>query len=376
MNIVILSFHKLGGSGIVAYDIGQAMAIERGHEVHFMGLQPPFRFHQSEFSNKIYYHKVHLKEYPVFDFQPYALALASQLSELIIRFNIDIIHSHYAIPHAICAILAKNISRKNVKCITTLHGTDITILGSHPSMLNITRYAIEQSDVVTAVSENLKIQTFKSLNIKMDIKVIYNFINPQLFELKSNFLAKPILDDRYVILHSSNLRQAKNPLNVIRIFKSILDLNHTQRLHKKLELWIIGEGPLECEMATLSEQLGIQNQVKFLGIQNSIYPFTEKACLFLLPSSLEAFGLAALEAMYCGIPAITSDVGGLPEVITHGETGFLCAQDDIHAASKYAMEILSNPHKHWEMAKKSHDKALNFFNRTKILNAYENLYQS
>ena len=178
MNIAILNYHRVGGSGVVAYEIGRAMAEERGHRVHFIGLEPPFRL-QDNFFDSVIFHKVDLQEYPVFDYQPYALALASQLSEIIQKYDIDVIHSHYALPHAISALLAKEISGKKVKLVTTLHGTDITIVGAHPSMMNITRYAIEKSDAVTAVSNSLKKDTEDRLGIKPGkIQTIYNFINP------------------------------------------------------------------------------------------------------------------------------------------------------------------------------------------------------
>ena len=366
MNIAILNFHRLGGSGIVAYEIGKAMAEKKNYHIHFVGLQHPFRY-QENFNEKIHYHKVSIKEYPVFDFQPYTLALASQLVDLIERMNIDIIHSHYAIPHAIAAILAKQISKKKIKCITTLHGTDITIVGSHSSMIHITKYAIERSDKITVVSNYLKEKTEKVFQINPNkIQTIYNFVNPNYYKMKEN----KKLENPIIFFHSSNLRAVKNPLETIKIFDQIQ--NQTS---KKCFLWILGEGPLEHQMFTLCKKLNIEEKVKFLGIQVNPAHFLKQASFFLSTSQDESFGLAALEAMACGIPVISTQVGGVCEVVIEGEGGHLFEVGNINKATEIALRLINNP-KEWEiLSKKAYHSARKRFAMKKIIAQYDALYQ-
>ncbi|MBL8992590.1 MAG: glycosyltransferase, partial [Spirochaetia bacterium] len=241
MNIVVLHYHRIGGSGIVAYEIGRAMAEERGHKVHFMGLEPPFRLGDN-YTEQMRFHKVWVKEYAVFDHQPYALALASQLVDIIRDHDIDVIHSHYALPHAVAAILAREMALdmlgKKVRCVTTLHGTDITVVGSHPSMKNITRHAIEKSDAVVAVSDYLKHETVRHFGTAPEkITTIYNFINPQFFNPGYRSESHcPRKKGCRTIVHISNLREVKDPFAVIRIFHGMI-----QEM-PKLELFIVGEG--------------------------------------------------------------------------------------------------------------------------------------
>ncbi len=366
MNIAILNFHRLGGSGIVAYEIGKAMAEKKNYHVHFVGLQHPFRY-QENFNEKIHYHKISIKEYPVFDFQPYTLALASQLAELVERMNIHVIHSHYAIPHAIAAILAKQISKKKVKCITTLHGTDITIVGSHSSMIHITKYAIENSDKITVVSNYLKEKTEKFFQINPNkIQTIYNFVNPNYYKMKEN----KKLENPIIFFHSSNLRVVKNPLETIKIFDQI-----QKKTSKKCFLWVVGEGPLEHRMLTLCKKLNIEDKVKFLGIQVNPAHFLKKASFFLSTSQDESFGLAALEAMACGVPVISTRVGGVSEVVIEGKDGYLFEPKDISKATEIALSLINNPKK-WEvLSKNAYDSARKRFAMNEIIEQYNSLYQ-
>ncbi|MEN8152836.1 MAG: N-acetyl-alpha-D-glucosaminyl L-malate synthase BshA [Acidobacteriota bacterium] len=369
MNIAILSYHRIGGSGIVAYEIGRAMAEERGHKVHFIGLEPPFRL-KDKLSESVRFHKVWVKEYPVFDFQPYALSLASQLSEIIERNRIDVIHSHYALPHAISAILARDISKKQVKCVTTLHGTDITVVGAHPTMKNITRYAIEKSDVVTAVSESLKRDSEEKLCIESGkIKCVYNFVNTEFFNpsLKTNISEER---GKRIIMHVSNLRPVKSPLDVIRIFQGI-----EKEFTDELELQIVGEGPLQYEMISLAEELNIRDKVRFMGICSSLGSLIASADMMILPSKEESFGLAALEAMACGVPVVASAVGGVPEVIEDGESGFLFDHGDINKAIGNGIKLLRNPVLYKKVVDNGMFVAKNKFSMEKIVSKYEDLYQ-
>ncbi len=371
MNIVILCYHRIGGSGVVAYEIGRAMAEDKGHTVHFMGLEPPFRLTEDH-HERMLFHKVHVEEYPVFDFQPYSLALASQLSNLIKRYAIDVIHSHYALPHAISALLARDISGKhNVKCVTTLHGTDITVVGAHPSMTDITCYAIRKSDVVTAVSKDLANQTEKKFCAPAGkINVVYNFINEEVFHpgLRNNELRGDT--PKFVLTHVSNLRAVKRPLDVIRIFAAV----HSA-LGDIAELWIVGEGPLQYDMEVLVESLGLTHQVKFLGVRRDIAALIASSDLLLLPSQSESFGLAALEAMACGVPVIASRVGGLPEVIDDGKSGFLFTVGQVEEAAEKAVRILKDPALYKTIREAALLDATHKFSMTKIVNQYEQLYQ-
>ncbi len=370
MNIVILCYHRIGGSGIVAYEIGRAMAEEKGHQVHFMGLEPPFRLKGNN-TEAMQFHAVQVKEYPVFDFQPYSLALASQLSTIIKQHNIDVIHSHYALPHAVSALLARDISgKKDVKCVTTLHGTDITIVGAHPTMKDITRYSIEKSDAVTAVSNSLRLDSEKRLGITPGkIQTVYNFVNPEFFNpsLKSEICQK---GDTFIITHLSNLRPVKRPLDVIKIFNGI-----QQGLQRPTELRIVGEGPLQYEMAETAKELGIEDKVKFLGVRSDIGCLVASSHLVLLPSQQESFGLAALEAMYCGVPVVASRVGGLPEVIEDGRSGILFTVGDTAEAAQKTLKVIKNDKLYQTIAAGALKDAREKFSMEKIIGQYEQIYQ-
>lgn len=370
MNIAILCYHRIGGSGVVAYEIGRAMAEDKGHKVHFIGLEPPFRLKDQQ-SDKMQFHRVCVREYPVFDFQPYSLALASQLSTIIRRFDIDVIHSHYALPHAVSALLAKDISGKPIKCVTTLHGTDITVVGAHPSMMDITRYAIEKSDVVTAVSNSLVNDSEEKLGITPGkIKTVYNFINPKYFNPSLRPADCEGKKEKFVVMHLSNLRAVKRPLDVIEIFS---------RIHKNLgqpvELRVVGEGPMQVGMMDLAEDLGIQEHVKFLGIRSNIGAVMSCSDLVLLPSKQESFGLAALEAMACGVPVVASRVGGLPEVIEDGRSGFLFPVKDVDEAAEKAVNVLKDTDLYRSVRREALNTATQKFGMDKIVGQYEDLYR-
>lgn len=370
MNIVVLHYHRIGGSGVVAYEIGRAMAEDQKHTVHFMGLEPPFRLDE-EYSDRMFFHKVWMKDYPVFDHQPYSLALASQLSELIDEKKIDVIHSHYAIPHAISAILAKDMSKHPVRCVTTLHGTDITVVGSHPSLRNITRYAILNSDTVTAVSDSLKADTVRKLDIPAEkIQTVHNFVSSDRFYPKSG---KTGLCDRHegncVLLHISNLREVKNPLLVIELFHGI------QKAIPHLELWIVGEGPYYHDMVERSRELKITDKVKFLGIRSNVTPVMQTAKLLLLPSKTESFGLVALESMACGVPALASRAGGLPEVIEDGKSGLLFDPTNLQEGIDKAIALLQDEDKYQEMVKSATERAGTQFSKDRIIKQYEEIYR-
>jgi len=371
MNIAILNYHRIGGSGIVAYEIGRAMAEEKGHQVHFVGLEPPFRL-RDNFVDSITFHRVSIQEYPVFDYQPYALALASQLSEIILKYDIDVIHSHYALPHAASALLARDIAgNKKVKCVTTLHGTDITIVGSHPTMMNITRYAIEKSDAVTAVSDSLKQDTEQKLNIKKGkIQTIYNFVNTRFFNPEMKGIQLASCKNKVILLHISNLRPVKAPLDVIRIFNLI-----QKQVDIDLSLCILGDGPLKPKMERLAQDLGIEGKVNFLGVFNDLGAIIASAKLVLVPSLQESFCLVALEAMACGVPVIASQVGGLPEVIEDGENGCLFTLGNLDEAASKSVRLLTDSKLYKKITLNALETATQKFSRTKIIDEYEKMYK-
>jgi len=368
MNIAILCYHRVGGSGIVAYEIGRAMAEERGHEVHFIGLQPPFRL-KEETSESIHFHRVYVKEYPVFDYQPYDLALASQLSEIIIRFNIEVVHSHYVLPHAISAILARGIVKRPLRLVTTLHGTDITVVGQHPSMIHITRYGIEESDHVTAVSQSLKSETERFFKPAKEIECIYNFINPSVFHVKAEKRLQKPRRDEPIFMHVSNLREVKGPIDAIRIFAKARSL-----LEGKGRLKVVGEGPLESAMMQEAENLGVNNYVDFMGVRNDLTRLFNCADMVIAPSRKEAFGLAALEAMACGTPVLASAVGGLPELIKDGQNSLLFTLDDLDLAAEKAVAILTNPEGYNAISQAAVETATIQFSMKTVLDQYEAVY--
>ena len=375
MNIVILNYHRLGGSGIVAYEIGWSMA-NLGHNVHFVGLQTPFRLIQEDYPN-IFFHKIHIKEYPVFDFQPYTLALASQLATIIEKEKIDVIHSHYALPHAVAAILAREITGIPVKCITTLHGTDITIIGSHPTMKNITLYAIEKSDVVTSVSQFLRNQTYQNFNgLKKEIQVIYNFVNPKDFNSqRSNemhYCRKNPSQNKVPIIHMSNLREVKRPIEVLNIFAAM-----TKQSDINLELWIVGEGPMRPKMEEKAIELEIQDKTIFWGTRPNVVPFISASKFLILPSETESFGLAILEANACGVPVAATKVGGVPEVIENNKNGILFElHESSNMVAKKILNIIKDKKNYEKMSLASIEMTNQQFNMKSIIEKYHQIYRN
>ncbi|HZH55067.1 MAG TPA: N-acetyl-alpha-D-glucosaminyl L-malate synthase BshA [Sphingobacteriaceae bacterium] len=337
MKIGIVCYPTFGGSGVVATELGKALAAG-GHEVHFITYSRPARL--DFFSENLFYHEVSISKYPLFDFPPYELALASKLVDVVRFEKLDLLHVHYAIPHASAAFMAKQILATfniHIPVVTTLHGTDITLVGRDASYNPVVTFSINQSDGVTAVSENLKAETYDHFDINRDIRVIPNFIDLDRFKLepKAHFKQAIAPGDERILVHTSNFRKVKRTMDVIHIFKKVQD-----KLPSKLLM--VGDGPERTQAEQLARDLDIAHNVRFLGKQDAVEEILSVADLFLIPSSSESFGLAALEAMACGIPVISSNVGGLPELNQEGITGYLCEVGDIDAMAEKSLYVLED----------------------------------
>jgi N-acetyl-alpha-D-glucosaminyl L-malate synthase BshA len=362
MRIGITCYPTYGGSGIVATELGMELAA-RGHEVHFITYANPIRLDPA--MENVFYHEVEVSTYPLFQYPPYVLALASRMAEVAEWRELDLLHVHYAIPHSVAAMLAKQMLAKSRRLpyVTTLHGTDITIVGADHSYFGITKFSIEQSDGVTSISGYLKDETHTVFGVETDIEVIPNFVNCSQY-----MPAMQPHDGRPRLLHISNFRAVKRVNDCIRILAKV-------RQHVDAELWMAGDGPERSGAESLAHELGLSGQVKFLGKQNRIREMLPQADVLLLPSELESFGLVALEAMACGVVPVATNVGGLPEVITHGKDGFLEAVGDIEAHSARVVEILSSSMIKGRMAASARQTAESRFCTTKIIPAYEAYYQ-
>lgn len=337
MKIGIVCYPTFGGSGVVATELGKALAA-KGHEIHFITYSQPARL--DFFSENLSYHEVSISKYPLFDFPPYELALASKLVDVVRFEKLDLLHVHYAIPHASAAFMAKQILATygiRIPVVTTLHGTDITLVGRDPSYSPVVTFSINQSDGVTAVSENLKQETLSHFEITRPIEVIPNFIDLERFSLRPREHFKQAIapGQERVLVHTSNFRSVKRTPDVIHIFKKV-----REKLPSKLLM--VGDGPDRTQVEKLSRELGIADHVRFLGKQDAIEEILSVSDLFLIPSSSESFGLAALEAMACKVPVVSSNAGGLPELNIEGVTGFLCDVGDVDTMAEKALYVLED----------------------------------
>jgi len=369
VRIGITCHHTYGGSGTVATELGMALA-RRGHQVHFVSFAEPYRLH---FDPNIYFHQVEVMHYPLFEHTPVTLSLAAKMAETIRTENLDLMHVHYAIPHATAAYLARQLCPQNdVRLVTTLHGTDITLVGQDPSYFTITKFSIERSDVVTSVSNWLRDQTVTKFGITCPIHVIYNSVNTSRFrrspvpECRRNRYAR---DREPIIMHISNFRPVKRIMDVIHIFATI-------REHMPAKLLMIGDGPLRMPAQERATELGVMKDTWFLGRQERVEAFFSLGDLFLLPSEYESFGLAALEAMACEVPVIASRAGGLPEVIVDGESGYLCPVGDVEGMAKRALEVLQNPATARRLKEAALRRVHERFSEERIVAEYERLYES
>jgi N-acetyl-alpha-D-glucosaminyl L-malate synthase BshA len=372
MKIGITCYPTYGGSGVVATELGMELA-QREHEVHFITYSPPIRLAPHP---NIHYHEVEVSHYPLFEYPPYDLALATRMAEVAQVYGLDLLHVHYAIPHSVSAMLAKQMlstftEPKRLPYVTTLHGTDITIVGADRSYLPITRYAIEASDGVTSISQYLKDRTIVEFDVRNEIRVIPNFVNcdvyrrdPGAAERRKEF-AQP---KEKLLVHLSNFRPVKRITDVIEIF---------DRVQKEIpaRLLMIGDGPERSTAEWLAMKKNIHERVEFLGKQGQVYEKLACCDLMLMPSELESFGLAALEAMACEVPCVATNVGGVPEVIQHGYSGYLAEVGDVETMAQYAIELLADDKKLAEMRQVVRFEAQARFCASKIIPKYEQFYR-
>ncbi len=370
MKIGITCYPTYGGSGVMATELGKELAL-RGHEVHFISYALPFRL--NNYVENIFFHEVETSNYPLFEFPLYSLALASKMVEVAEFENLDLLHVHYAIPHATSAFLAKQMlnGKRDLKIITTLHGTDITLVGLEPSFLPLVKFSIDQSDGVTAVSRFLKEKTITNYSCDKDIKVIPNFVDTDLFKPKINGEFKKHIagENEKLLVHTSNFRVVKRVTDTIKIFEKIHD-----KIPSKLIL--VGDGPDRSECERLCRKIGLCDKVKFLGKQDGLVEILTSSDIFLIPSQSESFGLAALEAMACGLPVVSSSVGGLPELIRHNETGFIAEIGDIDRMAKYTLELLMNERKYKMFSDNARSRAVDVFEKSRVVPMYENYYKT
>jgi N-acetyl-alpha-D-glucosaminyl L-malate synthase BshA len=380
MKIGITCYPTYGGSGVVATELGIELS-KRGHEVHFISYSLPMRL--KSFSENVFFHKVEMANYPVFDFPLYSIALASKIVEIAKYNGLDLVHAHYAIPHATSAYLAREIiaeeqlNGKNngseLKIITTLHGTDITLVGLEISFLPTMKFSIQKSDGVTAVSSFIKVKTMSQYEITKDIEVIPNFIDVKRYKRIVNHETQCLKErvsknGEKILIHTSNFRPLKRVDDCIRVFAEV-----KKKIPSKLLL--IGDGPERSNCEHLTKELGIHDDVTFYGNQESLVEILSVGDLFLMPSQSESFGLSALEAMACGVPVVSSNAGGLPELNLHGETGYLAEIGDINKMAEYAVELLGNKNKYKIFSQNARDRAVNLFSTEKIVPVYEQYYK-
>lgn len=369
MNIGIVCYPTFGGSGVVATELGKALGAN-GHKVHFITYNRPARL--DFFSENLFYHEVTVSQYPLFDFTPYETALASKLVDVVRFEKLDLLHVHYAIPHASAAFLAKQILATfdiHIPVITTLHGTDITLVGKDKSFNPVVTFSINHSDGVTAVSQSLKEQTLSYFDIRQEIEVIPNFIDFARFKniSREHFKKAIAPENEKIIAHTSNFREVKNTDDVVKIF---------HRIHKEIpsKLLMVGDGPERSNAEELCRQLSICQDVRFLGKQEAIEEILSVSDLFLMPSGSESFGLAALEAMACSVPVISTDTGGLPELNIDGKSGYLSAIGDVKSMAEKGIAILKDETILSQFKRNAHARAKQFDIKN-ILPLYESYYQ-
>lgn len=370
MKIGIVCYPTYGGSGVVATELGKALAL-RGHHVHFISYKQPARL--DFFTGNIFFHEVYVSHYPLFDFPPYETTLTSRLVDVVKFEKLDVLHVHYAIPHASAAVMAKQILAAegiHIPIVTTLHGTDITLVGKDKSFEPVVSYSLNMSDGVTAVSDSLRRDTYEHFRVTRDIQVIPNFIDFDRFskQKKEHFKKAVAPSGEKILIHTSNFRKVKRVEDVVRVFAKI-------RPHINAKLLLVGDGPERQNIEQLCRDLEICDGISFLGKQDAVEEVLSISDLFLMPSETESFGLAALEAMACEVPVISSNAGGIPELNVEGVTGFMCNVGDVEAMAEKAIFILSSEERLLQFKHNARLRALDF-HIDKIVPQYEAMYES
>jgi len=369
MKIGIVCYPTYGGSGVVATELGKALSL-RGHQVHFISYKQPARL--DFFTGNIFFHEVYVSHYPLFDFPPYETALTSRLVDVVKFEKLDVLHVHYAIPHASAAVMAKHILATegiHIPIVTTLHGTDITLVGKDKSFEPVVTYSINQSNAVTAVSDSLKSNTYEHFKVTCNIEVIPNFIDFERFskQAKEHFKKAVAPNGEKILIHTSNFRKVKRVEDVVRIFGKVKE-------HINAKLLLVGDGPERQNIEQLCRDLELCEGISFLGKQDAVEEVLSIGDLFLMPSETESFGLAALEAMACEVPVISSNAGGIPELNVEGKTGFLCNVGDVDMMAEKAIFILANETRLKEFKSNARARALDF-HIDKIVPRYEAIYK-
>ncbi len=368
MRIGITCYPTYGGSGIVATELGLELA-NRGHDIHFITYANPIRLDGN--TPRIHYHEVEVSNYPLFQYPPYCLALASAMADVAVNYDLDLLHVHYAIPHSISAMLARQMiaTRRRLPFVTTLHGTDITLVGMDPSYFAITKFSIEQSDGVTSISDDLRRHTVETFKVENEIRVIHNFVNVSTYapDPDRTGLAQFAPNGEKLLIHLSNFRPVKRVHDAIRILAEV-------RRHANVRLLMVGDGPDRGPAESLAVQLGVRRHIDFVGKQNHVERLIRLAHVLLMPSEMESFGLAALEAMACGVPAVGTLVGGVPELITHGVDGFTEQVGDIPAQAARALQLVTDDALHTRMAAAARATAVNRFSTESLIPLYERYY--
>lgn len=369
MKIGIVCYPTYGGSGAIATELGQGLA-RRDHEVHIISYAPPFRLR--EFRPNLKYHAVEVSSYPLFRYPPYDLALASKIMAVVDETGLDVVHAHYAIPHAISAYLAREMlpAGKPIKVITTLHGTDITLMGTEKAYYEITRFGIEKSDGVTTVSNWLLSETRRIFRIESDMRVIPNFVDTERFKPgnESNYRINLAAPDEKILVHASNFRPVKRIPDVMRVFALVCS-------QMPARLVLVGDGPELPRAAEMAEDLGVRDRVIFAGQQEAVEGLLKVADLFLLPSEFESFGLAALEALACGVPVVGTNTGGMAEVVEEGVNGHLCRVGDTTCMASFASNLLADKKKHETFQAAARGSVLSRFRTDDIVTQYEQYYE-
>ncbi|MCC6142645.1 MAG: N-acetyl-alpha-D-glucosaminyl L-malate synthase BshA [Candidatus Hydrogenedentes bacterium] len=368
MNIGITCHPSAGGSGILATELGLALAA-RGHRVHFVTGETPFRL--SGYHDNVFSHVVDTVSYPLFRVPPHSLALAAKISEVAEEYKIDIWHAHYAIPNAASVIFGREMlaEDRRFKLVTTLHGTDITLVGTEPSFFRITQFSMERSDAVTAVSNWLKEETEREFRLNKPVHTIYNFFDPDKFSRPTLPRCRLAADREKIIMHISNFRPVTRVTDIVRAFKKILD-------RVDATLVMVGEGPERLAAKGVAKQLGVADKIKYLGNHENIEELLPCADLIFQPSEHESFGLVPLEAMACEVPVLATASGGITEVVENGVTGYLCEVGDTDTMALRAIELLTNAERAAAMGRAGRERALRLFGREQIVSQYESLYQN